>query len=87
MLATSVLFSLLFYTANVHPPRNGVVHSGLGPHTSIINQDSVPQVNRIEEILHRISKILIYFLCINALTECTTACQTENGIRSHYRLL
>ena len=46
----SLAFQLLPYTTQAHLPRNGSVHSGLGPPTSISNQENVsqtcPQANR-----------------------------------------
>jgi hypothetical protein len=38
------LLSLFSYTTQDYLPRGGTTHSGLGPPTSIINQDSVPHI-------------------------------------------
>ena len=43
-LAFTGFLSLLSYTAQTYPPRDGAAHSGLGPPTSIITQDNTPQI-------------------------------------------
>lgn len=39
LLTPQGLFRYLSYVAQTHVPRNGIVHSDLGPPTSISNQD------------------------------------------------
>lgn len=58
LLACSLrlMLSYLPYTAQVHLPRKGTTHSGLGPPTLISNQENIPQTcpqaNLMEEILN-----------------------------------
>jgi hypothetical protein len=53
------LFSLLPYKTQDNQPRDGTTHNGLGPHTSITNQENVLQVCLKQDLMEAFSQLSV----------------------------
>lgn len=49
--------SYVSYTTQVHPPRGGTTHRGLGPSLSIVNQENTPKTCPEDDLMKAVSQL------------------------------